>query len=158
MKIVNEGKRIFSCCYINDDVNFSKMYNLIYNRKCNIDFSKMTSLDFIKYLNDKNFLIEISTKASLSDIISKLKLIILAIGIDLYLDEMKVLSEKELIFDHDTVDFIAYLDIISRIIRNEGFELVQIFPVEMNLNKIKYYLTIVEIEKLLDLNEIGYME
>lgn len=110
MKVINEGKRIFSCCYINDDVNFSKMYNLTYNGKCNIDFSKMTSLDFIKYLKDKNFLIEISTKASLSDIISKLKLIILAIDIDIDLDEMRVLSEKEMIFNHDTIDFIAYLD------------------------------------------------
>lgn len=158
-KIKNEVS-IYSYCYINDEVNFSRLMNIIDEEK---DF-KLEGYDcckFIKLLLDNKLVIKLDSSMDIREVIEKINELLLEYKIDLNID-LDVIIEKDTESikyrrENKLETFIYDLNIITSMIRKVGYELVQLYPVKMKPNKIKYYMMIVPITSLLDLNEIGYM-
>lgn len=149
--------RIYSCCYINDEVNFYKMYNLIFSNNCNKNFSGMKARDFIKYIKNEELLIEVPLGFFLNDTIRLFNKLFEHVNIELVLTK-DMFDDLKSLYSNLNDNLSSYLNIITLIVRRYNYELVQIYPIDMNVKKMKYYFIVVGIDKLLELNEVGYME
>lgn len=143
---------IFSCCFINDDVNFSKLFKII-SRKISNDSFKMTALEFINYLKEKNLLIKLTGNEELEKISEKINFLLEKNDIDLEINS----SDVKKLDNKFTDNFIHDLNIITKMIREKGYELVQIYPASMYKKKEDYYFVIVSMNRLLDLGEVGFL-
>lgn len=143
---------IFSCCFINDDVNFSKLFKII-SRKISNDSFKMTALEFINYLKEKNLLIKLTGNEELEKISEKINFLLEKNDIDLEINS----SDVKKLDNKFTDNFIHDLNIITKMIREKGYELVQIYPASMYKKKENYYFVIVSMNRLLDLGEVGFL-
>lgn len=143
---------IFSCCFINDDVNFSKLFKII-SRKISNDSFKMSALEFINYLKEKNLLIKLTGNEELEKISEKINFLLEKNDIDLEINS----SDVKKLDNKFTDNFIHDLNIITKMIREKGYELVQIYPASMYKKKENYYFVIVSMNRLLDLGEVGFL-
>lgn len=158
-KIKNEIY-IFSSCYINDDVNFSKLMKKIDDEN-NFKLEDSNCSKFIKLLLDNNLLVKLDTSIEIEELLEKINSLLTTYKIDLNITLEDVIND-----DTETIKyrrnklgntFIYDLNKITKIIRKSGYELVQLCPVNMKSRKFKFYMMIVPITSLLDLNEIGFM-
>lgn len=151
---------IFSCCFINDDVNFSKLFKII-SRKISNDSFKMSAIGFINYLKEKELLIKLTGNEELEKINQKINFLLEKNDIDLEINSSDVKKLDNKFTDIRRKDkfptFIHDLNIITKMIREKGYELVQIYPASMYKKKENYYFVIVSMDRLLDLGEVGFL-
>lgn len=141
---------IYSCCFINDDVNFSKIYKIISRKVSNNSF-KMKAIEFINYLKDKEILIKLRGSESLNNICERINFLLEKNNLDL---EIK---STDIGMKDDNKNFIHNMNVITKKIREKGYELVQIYPASMYKKKEVYYFVIVSIDRLIDLGELGFL-
>ncbi len=143
---------IYSCCYINDGIDFKKLFKLL-----NISDNFNNEMDIKKILSillKNKVLVEIKMKDRLELIIDKINLLLKSSSIDIELDIENNFIAKHL--QEKNSMLIYNLNVICKYIRNLGYELVQLFPI-VKKKTSKLYFVIIPIDKLLDLAEIGYM-
>lgn len=141
----NTSVYIFSCCFINDDVNFSRLYRIISKKVIRNLFK--TAEEFIKYLKEKNILIKFNGKETIEKINKEINFLLKENNIDLEIEDDSF----------GDLDFISYLNLITKRIREKEYELVQIYPASMYNKKTYYYFVLVPLDRLLDLGEIGFL-
>lgn len=151
---------IFSCCFVNDDVNFSKLCQLIMRKIPNESF-KMTALNFINYLEDKNKLISFTGKESLEELIKKVNFLVhnCDLEFELSLEEFQKQAASFMRIEKLSriEDFLQNLNVIAVMIRKKNYELMQIYPASMYKKNTQYYFAILPIDKLLEVGEIGFL-
>lgn len=140
---------IYSCCYINDNIEFKKFFKLL---NINDDFKnyKIDCNKFISILLKNNFMIDIKNRESKKVLFQKFDNLLKNLNIKNFNLDLKSISNVE-------KDSITYnLNLFSKYIRKVGYELVKIEPINIK-KKSNLYFIVLPIEKLLDLAEIGYM-
>lgn len=154
---------IFNCCFINDEVNFLRLFKVITENHQYIksDSFKMKADEFINYLKEKELLVELDEKDKIEETLEKVNFLLKKEKIELKVDSVDVermdneftkVRRKE-----NYPPFIHDLNVMTTMIREKGYELVQIYPASMYRKKTKYYFIILPIERLLDLGEIGFL-
>lgn len=151
---------IFSCCFINDDVNFFKLFKII-SRKISNDSFKMSAIGFINYLKEKELLIKLTGNEELEKISEKINFLLEKNDVDLEIESSDIKKLDNIFTDIRRKDkfptFIHDLNIITKMIREKGYELVQIYPASMFKKKESFYFVIVSMDRLLDLGEVGFL-
>lgn len=140
---------IYSCCYINDNIEFKKFFKLL---NINGDFKnyKIDCNKFISILLKNNLMIDIKNRESKKVLFQKFDNLLKNLNIKNFNLDLKSSSNVE-------KDSITYnLNLFSKYIRKVGYELVKIEPINIK-KKSNLYFIVLPIEKLLDLAEIGYM-
>lgn len=160
-KIYNTyNTNVFSCCYINDDVDFSKIFKII-TKKVSKDSFKMKADEFIKYMEDKNLLIKLNGSEEFEYISEKINFLLEKYDVDLKIEYSDIKKSDKYFTDIRRNSrfsvFICNLNVITKRIRETGYELVQIYPASMYKKKEKYYFVLVPTGRLLDLGEIGFL-
>ncbi len=140
---------IYSCCYINDNIEFKKFFKLL---NINDDFKnyKIDCNKFISILLKNNFMIDIKNRESKKVLFQKFDNLLKNLNIKNFNLDLKSISNVE----KDTITY--NLNLFSKYIRKLGYELVKIEPISIK-KKSNLYFIVLPIEKLLDLAEIGYM-
>ncbi len=140
---------IYSCCYINDNIEFKKFFKLL---NINDDFKnyKIDCNKFISILLKNNFMIDIKNWESKKVLFQKFDNLLKNLNIKNFNLDLKSISNVE----KDTITY--NLNLFSKYIRKLGYELVKIEPISIK-KKSNLYFIVLPIEKLLDLAEIGYM-
>lgn len=140
---------IYSCCYINDNIEFKKFFKLL---NINDDFKnyKFDCNKFISILLKNNFMIDIKNRESKKVLFQKFDNLLKNLNIKNFNLDLKSISNVE----KDTITY--NLNLFSKYIRKLGYELVKIEPINIK-KKSNLYFIVLPIEKLLDLAEIGYM-
>lgn len=140
---------IYSCCYINDNIEFKKFFKLL---NINDDFKnyKIDCNKFISILLKNNFMIDIKNRESKKGLFQKFDNLLKNLNIKNFNLDLKSISNVE----KDTITY--NLNLFSKYIRKLGYELVKIEPINIK-KKSNLYFIVLPIEKLLDLAEIGYM-
>ncbi|MCI8569300.1 MAG: hypothetical protein HFJ11_04920 [Bacilli bacterium] len=140
---------IYSCCYINDNIEFKKFFKLL---NINDDFKnyKIDCNKFISILLKNNFMIDIKNRESKKVLFQKFDNLLKNLNIKNFNLDLKSISNVE----KDTITY--NLNLFSKYIRKLGYELVKIEPINIK-KKSNLYFIVLPIEKLLDLAEIGYM-
>ena len=140
---------IYSCCYINDNIEFKKFFKLL---NINDDFKnyKIDCNKFISILLKNNLMIDIKNRESKKVLFQKFDNLLKNLNIKNFNLDLKSISNVE----KDTITY--NLNLFSKYIRKLGYELVKIEPINIK-KKSNLYFIVLPIEKLLDLAEIGYM-
>lgn len=140
---------IYSCCYINDNIEFKKFFKLL---NINDDFKnyKIDCNKFISILLKNNLMIDIKNRESKKVLFQKFDNLLKNLNIKNFNLDLKIISNVE----KDTITY--NLNLFSKYIRKLGYELVKIEPINIK-KKSNLYFIVLPIEKLLDLAEIGYM-
>ena len=140
---------IYSCCYINDNIEFKKFFKLL---NINDDFKnyKIDCNKFISILLKNNLMIDIKNRESKKVLFQKFDNLLKNLNIKNFNLDLKSISNVE----KDTITY--NLNLFSKYIRKLGYELIKIEPINIK-KKSNLYFIVLPIEKLLDLAEIGYM-
>jgi len=153
---------IFSALYVNDDLDFLKLGRIILDKFDDIDrLDQVSSLEFLDYLIEKKIMVKMTYQSSLDDIIKNINQLLKRENVDLKikksdittLDNEYVMKRREDQFP----TFIHDLNIMTTMIREKGYELIQICPLIKNRKKDDYYFVLLPIGKLLDLGQIGIL-
>lgn len=139
---------IYSCCYINDNIEFKKFFKLL---NINDDFKnyKIDCNKFISILLKNNLMIDIKNRESKKVLFQKFDNLLKNLNIKNFNLDLKITNVEK-----DSINY--NLNLCSKYIRKLGYELVKIEPINIK-NKSNLYFIVLPIEKLLDLAEIGYM-
>ena len=139
---------IYSCCYINDNIEFKKFFKLL---NINDDFKnyKIDCNKFISILLKNNFMIDIKNRESKKVLFQKFDNLLKNLNIKNFNLDLKSTNVEK-----DSINY--NLNLFSKYIRKLGYELVKIEPINIK-KKSNLYFIVLPIEKLLDLAEIGYM-
>ena len=120
---------IYSCCYINDNIEFKKFFKLL---NINDDFKnyKIDCNKFISILLKNNFMIDIKNRESKKVLFQKFDNLLKNLNIKNFNLDLKSISNVE----KDTITY--NLNLFSKYIRKLGYELVKIEPINIKKSRI----------------------